>query len=52
MTADDVKYSLELHMEAGTKSKAKALAATISAVNASLDDDDAAPGSEAFQHLT
>lgn len=38
LTADDVKYSIELHMGAGTKSKAKALAAAISSVNAAAAD--------------
>jgi peptide/nickel transport system substrate-binding protein len=33
LAAEDVKYSLEMHMGASTKSKAKALAATISAIN-------------------
>ncbi|KQV41276.1 ABC transporter substrate-binding protein [Rhizobium sp. Root1204] len=38
LTADDVKYSLELHMGTATKSKAKALASGINAVNAPAAD--------------
>lgn len=38
LDAEDVKYSLEMHMGASTTSKAKALAANISAVNAAAPD--------------
>ena len=39
LTADDVKYSLELHMGASTKSKAKALLSTVSAIQVSAPDE-------------